>query len=90
MKIETEVSIRCIVTTLMDNTSPVGETNHDHESNAKLREVSGVVASMVGDIWWIYYENSKRNEASMKEAADIAKNALLGIKEALEDLSEED
>lgn len=90
MKITTEVSSQDITATLMNDTSPFGETNHDRESNAKLREVTEIAESMISDILWIYDQNKDRNEASMKWAADIAKNALLGIKEALKDLSEED
>lgn len=90
MKITTEVSSQDITATLMNDTSPVGETNHDMKSNTKLREVTGIVESIVSDILWIYQQNKDLNEASMKEAANIAKNALLSIKEDLEDLSEED
>ncbi|WP_134658808.1 hypothetical protein [Weissella cibaria] len=90
MKITTEVSGQDLATVLMKDTSPVGETTYDNESNAKLCEVTEAVGNMITDIWWIYDHNKNRNEASMKEASDIAKNALLGIKEALEDLSEED
>lgn len=90
MKITAEVSGQDMAAVLMKDTSPVGETTHDNESNAKLREVTESVGNMISDIWWIYDHNKNRNEASMKEASDIAKNALLGIKEALEDLSEED
>lgn len=90
MKITAEVSGQDMAAVLMKDTSPFGETNHDRESNAKLREVTGIVESIVSDILWIYQQNKDLNEASMKEAADIAKNALLSIKEDLEDLSEED
>lgn len=90
MKITTEVSGQDIATVLMKNTSPVGETNHDNESNTKLREVTEAVRSLINDMWWIYYQNKDRNEASVKEASDIAKTALLGVKEALEELSEEE
>ena len=90
MKITTEVSEQDIATVLMKNTSPVGETNHDNESNTKLREVTEAIRSIIDDIWWIYYQNKDRNEDSAKEASDIAKTALLGIKETLEELSEED
>ncbi|MBU7561156.1 hypothetical protein KGP40_04400 [Weissella cibaria] len=90
MEIVTEVSSQNMVAMLIDNTSPFGETNHDRESNAKLREVTEVAESIVSDFLWVYQQNKDRNEASMKEAADIAKNALLSIKEDLEDLSEED
>lgn len=48
------------------------------------------VISMINDIWWIYYKNKDCNQASMKEASDIAKTALLVIKEMLEELSEDD
>lgn len=90
MKITAEVSGQDLAAVLMDKTSPIGETNHDRQSNAKLREVVEAVGSMIGDIWWIYYQNKDRNEASVKEASDIAKTALLGVKEALEELSEEE
>ncbi|MFL4498472.1 hypothetical protein [Weissella sp. MSCH1] len=90
MKITTELSSQDITATLVNDTSPFGETNHDRESNAKLREVTDIVESMISDVLWIYQQNKDRNEASMKEAADIAKCSLLSIKEDLEDLSEED
>ncbi|WP_270310631.1 hypothetical protein [Weissella cibaria] len=90
MKIITEVSSQDITATLVNDTSPFGETNHDRESNAKLREVTDIVESMISDVLWIYQQNKDRNEASMKEAADIAKHVLLSIKEDLEDFSEED
>lgn len=90
MKIITEVSSQDITATLVNDTSPFAETNHDRESNAKLREVTDIVESMISDVLWIYQQNKDRNEASMKEAADIAKHALLSIKEDLEDFSEED
>ncbi|NFA02008.1 hypothetical protein [Weissella cibaria] len=90
MKITTEVSSQDITATLMNDTSPSGETHHDKESNAKLREVTEIAESVVSDFLWIYHQNKDRNEASMKEAADIAKYALLSIKEYLEDFSEED
>lgn len=89
MKITTEVSGHDIATLLMKNTSPVGDTNHDNESNTKLREVAEVARSIIDDMWWIYYENKDCNEYSVKEASGIAKNALLGIKEMLEELSED-
>lgn len=90
MKISAEVSRQDIISILVNDTSPVGETNHDRKSNAKLREVTGIVESIVSDILWIYQQNKGLNEASMKETADIAKNALLSIKRDLEDFSEED
>lgn len=89
MKITTELSGKDVATLLMKNTSPVGETNHDNESNAKLRDVTEAVKSIIDDIWWIYYQNKDRNEDSVKEASDIAKTALLGVKETLEELSED-
>lgn len=89
MKITTEISSQDITTTLMNDTSPFGETNHDMESNAKLREVVEIAESIISDVLWIYQQNKNRNEASMKEASDIAKYSLLSIKEDLEDLSEE-
>lgn len=90
MKITAEVSWQDMATVLMYNTSPVADTYHDKVSNAKLLEVTEIVTKMIDDIWWIYYQNKDRNEASVKEASDIAKTALLGVKEALEELSEED
>ncbi|WP_447409099.1 hypothetical protein ACDP95_03015 [Weissella confusa] len=90
MRITAEVSWQDMATVLMDNTSPVGDTYHDKVSNAKLLEVTEIVTRMIDDIWWIYYQNKDRNEASVKEASDIAKTALLGVKEALEELSEEE
>jgi hypothetical protein len=89
MKITTEVSGQDMAAVLMKNTSPVGETNHDNESNTKLREVTEAVMSMINDIWWIYYKNKDCNQASTKEASDIAKAALLVVKEMLEEISED-
>lgn len=90
MKITTEVSGQDMALVLMQNTSPVGETYHDNASNAKLREVAEVVGSLIDDIWWIYYQNKDRQEASAKESSDIAKETLLSIKETIENVSEDE
>ena len=71
-----------IVSKLIGNINPIGETNTDNERFENLKQICELVNNLVSQIDSVSYENRNSNEFSVKRASDYASEFLsqtLGI-----------
>lgn len=84
MEITHRVEGHALVNEIMRGAYPIGDTYYDNISNAKLREVTEVVAELVFQILDIHHNTQHSDLASMQEANEITKEFREGIKELIE------
>lgn len=71
-----------IVTKLIGEIRPVGETNTDNQRLENLKVLCGLVEDLAWEIYRVGYDFKDRQEWSLKQASDYAQNFLsntLGI-----------
>lgn len=78
-----ELEILKAIRILVGNIKPIGETNRDNESFENIKKLCYIVNELVTDIDDVSYNNSDRQEFSMKRSGDFAGKFLtetLGVK----------
>lgn len=76
-----------IITKLVGDIYPIGETNHDIKSNSNLETYCKVTLGMVSEIINVYNQNLKSYEGSKIQAREISRLWLKEIQTYVNELS---